>query len=307
MTDQPGADKPATLDALRQLIISASVRLTPRMRDAARYALDHPNELALSPVATVAASAGMSAAAFIRLAKALGFDGYAQLQHLFREPLRAALKPTFSERIRHVGGEQALDNPDDPAALLRAFSQANIVSLEHLQAEAGALPLRAAISLIQNARIVHVLGLRRSYAVAAYLSYALNRIGQPAVLISGLGGAIAEQASVVNAQDLLIAISFPPYAADTLAICDLVRQSGAKRLAITNAGLSPVAKDADLVLEVNDAELKGFRSLTSAMCLVQSLVMGLAFSKRHELTKKRTKKSGSAAAASVPDLKNIDC
>jgi DNA-binding MurR/RpiR family transcriptional regulator len=300
------SDKPTTLDALRMLIISGSVRLTPRMHDAARYALDHPSELALNPVASVAANASMSPAAFIRLAKALGFDGYAELQRLFREPLQRALKPTFRERIRHVGGEQVLDNPDDPAALLRALSQANIVSLEHLQADAATLPLREAVSLIQNARIVHVLGLRRSYAVAAYFSYALNRIGQPAVLITGQGGAIMEQASVVDAQDLLIAISFPPYAADTLTICDLVRQNGAKRLAITNAGLSPVAKDADLVLEVNDAELKGFRSLTSAMCLVQSLVMGLAFSKRQELTKKRKKKSG-AAIVSALDLKNIDC
>ena len=35
-------------------------------------------------------------------------------------------------------------------------------------------------------------------------------------------------------------------------------------------------RDADLVLQVNDAELQGFRSLTSAMCLAQTLAMGLA-------------------------------
>lgn len=295
--------KPTTLNALRQLIISESERLTPRMRDAARYAMDHPNDMALNTVATVAASAKLSPAAFIRMAKALGLDGYSELQRLFRAPLHHAVKPTFSERIRHFGGEQTLEHPEDPAALLQAFSQANIVSLEHLQADAASLPLREAINLIQKARIVHVLGLRRSYAIAAYLSYALNRVGQPAVQITGLGGAIAEQASTANAQDLLIVISFPPYAADTLQVCEQVRQSGAKRLAITNACLSPVAKDADLVLEVNDAELKGFRSLTSAMCLVQALAMGLAFSKRN----KRRKPAHGAAAPLSPDLKTIDC
>jgi DNA-binding MurR/RpiR family transcriptional regulator len=149
-----------------------------------------------------------------------------------------------------------------------------------------------------------VLGLRRSYAVAAYLAYALNRIGQPAVLITGMGGAIAEQASVVNGQDLLIAISFPPYAPDTLAICDQVRQSGAKRMAITDACLSPIARDADLVLEVNDAQLKGFRSLAAAMCVAQALVMGLAFSKRQKHQKRR---KGSGAIPVALDLKHIDC
>ena len=299
-----GSGKPTSLGALRQLITRESERLTPRMRDAARYVIEHPNDVALNPVASVAAGAGIAPSAFIRLAKALGFDGYSELQRLFREPLQRVVKPTFSERIRHYGGEQALDNPDDPAEVLRAFSRANIVSLEHLQADAAALPLQQAIRLIQNARMVHVLGLRRSYAVAAYLAYALNRVGQSAVQITGLGGAIAEQASTASAQDLLIAISFPPYAADTLQVCEQVRRQGAKRLAITNAFLSPVARDADLVLEVNDAELLGFRSLTSAMCLAQTLAMGLAFGKRN---KRRPRTGGADALAATPDLRDIDC
>ena len=297
--------KPTNFAELRDLISRESERLTPRMRDAARYAMDHPNDVALNPVATVALMAKIAPAAFIRLAKALGYDGYSDLQRLFREPLQRAVKPTFRERIRHYGGEQTLENPEDPAEVLRALSQANVVSLEHLQADAGSLPLKEAINLIQKARIVHVLGLRRSYAVAAYLAYALNRVGQPAVQITGLGGAVAEQASVANAQDLLIAISFPPYATDTLQVCEQLRRSGVKRLAITDAFLSPVAKNADLVLEVNDAKLLGFRSLTSAMCLAQTLAVGLAFDKRS----KRQKRSANGSDASVlaHDLQDIDC
>jgi DNA-binding MurR/RpiR family transcriptional regulator len=66
-----------------------------------------------------------------------------------------------------------------------------------------------------------------------------------------------------------------------------------------------VAKDADLVLEVNDAKLLGFRSLTSAMCLAQTLAVGLAFDKRS----KRQARSGPSAAVHVlaPDLQDIDC
>ena len=297
------APKPGNLDELRELIARESERLTPRMRDAARHALEHPNDVALSPIAAVAAAAGMAPSAFVRMAKALGFDGYSDLQRLFIAPLQDAVKPTFRERIRHYGGEQALDNPADPAEVLQAFSQANIVSLEHLAADAGALPLKQAIDLIQNARMVYVVGLRRSYAVAAYLAYALNRVGQPAVQLNGLGGAIGEQAFGATAQDLLIAISFPPYAGDTLAVCEQVRRQGAKRLAITNAFLSPIAKDADLTLEVNDAELLGFRSLTSALCLAQTLAMGLAFNKRTQ----RGKRAGGKGKPTAPDLQGIDC
>lgn len=288
--------KPATLDDLRQRIGAASAQLTPRARDAARYALDHPNDLALNPLAAVAQSSGIAASAFIRMAQALGFSGYGELQQLFREPLQRTAPPSWRERIRHYGGEQAVEDASDPVAVLRAFSQANRVSLEHLRDEAGALPLGSAISLIRKARLVHVLGLRRSYAVAAYLAYALPRVGRPCVQITGQGGAITEQARAVGPQDLLIAISFPPYAGDTLKVCEQVHAAGARRLAITDTVLSPVARDAELVLQVNDAELHGFRSLTSAMCLAQTLAMGLAFAER--------RRRGATPAA---DLDDIDC
>lgn len=301
--------KPPTLEALCALISQENERLTPRMRDAAHYAVEHPNDIALSPLAIVATAAKIAPSAFIRMAQALGYDGYSDLQRLFRALLKQATNPTFSERIRHFGGEQTLEHPDDPAEVLRAFSRANIVSLEHLHADAEKLPLREAIRLIQNARIVHVIGLRRSYAVAAYLAYALNRVGRNAMQLNGLGGAIAEQASNANEQDLLIAISFPPYAADTLQVCEQVRLQGAKRLAITNTLMSPIAKDADLVLEVNDAELLGFRSLTSAMSLAQTLAMGLAFSKRDGRRKGASKdaRTGVDSRPRTPDLRAIDC
>jgi len=301
--------KPPTLEALRALISHENERLTPRMRDAAHYAVEHPNDIALSPLVTVAAAAKMAPSAFIRMAQALGYDGYSDLQRLFRSLLKQATTPTFSERIRHFGGEQTLEHPDDPADVLRAFSRANIVSLEHLHADAAKLPLRQAIRMIQNARIVHVIGLRRSYAVAAYLAYALNRVGRNAMQLNGLGGAIAEQAGTANDEDLLIAISFPPYAADTLQVCEQVRLQGAKRLAITNTLMSPIAKGADLVLEVNDAELLGFRSLTSAMSLAQTLAMGLAFSKRDG--RRKSGRVGGRTGANnqprTPDLRDIDC
>lgn len=288
-------DKPGNLDELRSRIAALGAGLTPRVRAAALYALDHPNDIALSPVATLAQASGIAASAFIRMAQALGFSGFGELQRLFIEPLQRAATPSFRERIRHFGGEQAIDDPSDPTELLRAFSQANTVSLEHLRDDAANLALRRAIKMIRGARVVYVLGLRRSYAVAAYLSYALNRVGRPSVQITGMGGAIAEQASGAGPRDLLIAVSFPPYAGDTLQVCEQAKRQGAQRLAITDAVLSPVARDADLVLQVNDAELLGFRSLTSAMCLVQSLAMGLAFAQRGQ---------GGAAPAALQD---IDC
>ncbi len=276
----PAPGKPASLDELRARIGRLGEGLSPRLRDAAAYALEHPNDVALNSVAEVAASAGIATSAFIRMAQALGFAGYAELQRLCREPLQRASPPSFRERIRHHGGELELTDPSDPTAVLQAFSQANIVSLQHLRDDAARMQLVRAITLLRRARMVYVLGLRRSFAVASYLAYALNRVARPAVQITGLGGAITEQASAAGPHDLLLAISFPPYAADTLQVCDQVQRAGARRLAITDTVLSPIAPGSELVLQVNDAALLGFRSLTAAMALAQALAMGLAFRER---------------------------
>ena len=294
------SDKPDTPEALRALVAQRGSELTPRMRDAAHYALEHPGDVALCSLAELGERAQLAPAAFIRMAKALGFSGFTDLQRLFRAPLQQAVQPSYRERIRHYGGELTLERPEDPAAVLRAFSQANIVSLQHLQADADTLPLREAIGMLQRARLVHVIGLRRSYALAAYLAYALNRIGRSAIHITAQGGMVAEQALAVGPKDLVVAISFPPYAADTLQVCDQIKAQGAGLLAISNGVLSPLGRSADLLLDVNDAELKGFRSLTSAMCLVQTLVMGIAFGQRHRARK-------TAGAKPSPDLVDIDC
>lgn len=286
---------PASLDELRARVAELAGQLSPRVAAAARDALEHPKEIALNPVAAVAARSGIAASAYIRMAQALGFSGYAQLQALFVEPLHRAAAPTWRERIRHHGGELALDDPADPVQVLRAFSEANIVSLQHLQDEAARLALPKAISLIRGARLVWVLGLRRSFPVAAYLAYALNRVGRPCVQVTGLGGSIAEQARAAGPRDLLIAISFPPYAADTLAVCEQLQAAGVPRLAITDSVLSPVARGAAQVLQVDDAELLGFRSLTASMALAQALAMGLAF-------RERRRRPGAASA-----LDEIDC
>jgi DNA-binding MurR/RpiR family transcriptional regulator len=67
-------------------------------------------------------------------------------------------------------------------------------------------------------------------------------------------------------------------------------------VAITDSVLSPIGQMADTVIEVNDAELLGFRSLTASFCIAQTLAMGLAFSEWE-----------SDSTFSHDRLKDIDC
>jgi DNA-binding MurR/RpiR family transcriptional regulator len=133
------------------------------------------------------------------------------------------------------------------------------------------------IALLQEARTFFVVGMGRSFPMAAYLSYALSRVGRSAVHISGLGGSLREQVSALHSDDVLIAVSFPPYAQGTVDAYEQVVTIGAPIIAITDSIISPIGPKASVLIEVNDAELLGFRSLTAAFCIAQTLAMELAF------------------------------
>lgn len=77
--------------------------------------------------------------------------------------------------------------------------------------------------------------------------------------------------------DLLIAISFHPYSEETIAVVNAARASGGRVLAISDSLVSPVAKPAEQVLQIREAEVRKFRSLSASMCLAQALVINFAF------------------------------
>ena len=91
-----------------------------------------------------------------------------------------------------------------------------------------------------------------------------------------------EQLSMVGPQDLVISISFSPYAQETIALSQMVSLSGAKQVVITDGQLSPVAVFGDVCFVVQEAKVDAFRSLSASFCLVQTLAVSLAFKTKNE-------------------------
>lgn len=274
--------KPTSAADFQALLLHERDRFTPRMLEVGGYVIQNPKDVALNPVSELARRSGLAATSFVRLAQTMGFSGFAEMQRLFREPLRQAYPASLDERIRHSQGEQVIPDANDVAAIGRSFAQANIASLAHLTDRLGAMPLDSAIDLLLGARVIYVMGVDRSYAAASYLAYALNRTGQQTIQITGMGSAILDHVAVMAPDDVLIAISFPPYARETVAVTAAARAKGNPVLAITNSTVSPITEGAAEVLMVDDAELHGFRSLTALLTLAQTLVMGIAYRKRRE-------------------------
>jgi len=120
-------------------------------------------------------------------------------------------------------------------------------------------------------------GFRRSLPVSSYLAYSLQQLSKRTVFVDGVGGLTRQQMQAIGPDDLLIDVSFHPYAEETIQAVQMAITHEAKVLSVSDSLVSPTSKPATLALQVKEAEIRKFRSLAATMCLVQAIVISYAF------------------------------
>ena len=269
---------PDNLELLRSEIASRYDELSPRLKQVASFVLDNPNDIALETLAVNANRCDVQPSTIVRFAKVFGYSGASEMQRLFRdEILAAAPSPSYSERIRQF--QERSDTVDWllPYNVMREFAESNIIALEHLRDAVRKDDLDRSLELMHDAHTIYLAGVRRAFPVAAYLAYSLSHVEKRAFLLDGVAGMTSEQSWMLGPDDLVIAVSFRPYASETIAVVERATANGAPLIAISDSRLSPVAKNANVCFEIKDAEVRQFRSLTASMCLAQTLVISYAY------------------------------
>lgn len=248
--------------------------LPRRLRQVADYALDNPDEIALSTAAEVARKAGVQASTLVRFAQALDYSGFSELQKLFRSRLRQQV-PDHRERIETLRVEGAA-GPDMARVLLDGFVEASRESLSRLQDAALLRDIDLATDLIAGARTVVLVGARRMFPVVAYLAYAFGKLGIRAVLVDDIGSLGPEQAAIATSDDVVVAVSCAPYTPATVALAARADAAGIPVIALTDGALSPLAQHCRLCLAVREADYGAFRSMAATFAIAMTLAVGSA-------------------------------
>jgi len=178
-----------TAEELRLQIKREYEGLSRQLRVVAQYILDHPNEVGLETVTVVSERMGVQPSTVVRLAKALGFSGASELQRLFKEEVvNGAGALGYKERIRRYKAPQDGKGAGPVLDLVNEALECGILGLEDLRHSMSARDVKKAVQLIQSAETVYVAGFQRSFPVAAYLAYALQKLRRNMVFIDGAGG-----------------------------------------------------------------------------------------------------------------------
>ena len=271
----PQSKPPSDYEELIRTIHERHDNMSKSYQRIAVYLTQNPNDVAVHSVHAIAERCGVHASNVVRFAQALGYDGFKTLQSLFQKRLSTAA-PGFEARVKALESELGARKDRSEGGFLRDLIVRDIASLQDLLADVSEADLKKAVTLLENAEVIYLLGQLRSSPVADLLRYVLTMLGKRCVLLDPSGGLATHMARDIRKTDLLFAISFRFYATEVVNIVDEAASRKAPIIAISDSTLSPVAKAATVLFSVPEHEYTFSRSLAAPMCLAQALTVALA-------------------------------
>ncbi|WP_223846671.1 MurR/RpiR family transcriptional regulator [Komagataeibacter rhaeticus] len=277
---------PATYEALIRVIHDRYEHLSNSYQKIALYITQNPNDVAVVSVHTAAEKCGVHASGCVRFAQSLGYQGFKDLQAVFRRRL-STVALGFNARVQALEDELGAREDRSETGFMHELILRDIASLQELLDNITAEQIARAVDLMERADTIYLLGQLRSAPVAELLRYTLAMLGRRAVLLDAAGGLATHMARVMRPDDLLLAVSFRFYANEVVNIVEDAASRDIPVVAITDSTLSPLAKNARVTFAVPEHEYTFSRSLAAPMCLAQSLIVALASRLQNESRKPR--------------------
>ena len=255
--------KPETLDQLMTQIEQQHANMPKRLREIGNFVLGHPEAIALSTLAELAAETDIATSAFVRFAQTLGFDGFSQMQALFRQQVRSSW-PQYASRLSDMADV-------DPADHFEALSVSAVESINRLSNTVSMEHLETAVRKLTDAETIWFAAGGRAKPVTVYMSYVLTKLGIRSQEFREAPAEAMRELNLVGPRDVLLVVSFAPYGELTVKLAQEAASRGVKIISITDTMVSPVALDTTLL--VTEENIFAFRSLCATMNLAQYLAI----------------------------------
>lgn len=236
--------------------------------------LDRPDDVALQSMRQLAGEAGVTPATMVRLAKALGYEGYEHFRAPFQERLRDP-EGSYSARARAMQAGHDLESGDPTVQMLLRQHDMEVENLGRTFDGIGAERLADAAGLLAEAQTLYVIGLRSCYSVAFLFHYSVRLFRSSVHLIDGHAATLPDAVRGIRRGDAVLAISFAPYTRETVEIVEFSAANGAQIVAITDSEVSPLAAVADEVLVVRTDSPSFLHSMLGAVSVAQALTAAM--------------------------------
>ena len=162
---------------------------------------------------------GVSESTVVRFATELGFKGYPELQ----KELQQLIKSKLTAVQRMEVSENLIGDSDIITSVLNGDIELIRATAEKTSREA----FKNAVSEINRAKRIYILGVRSSAALASFLAFYFNLVFDAVTLIDTASASeMFEQMFRIDEKDVCIAISFPRYSKQTVNALRFIADRG---------------------------------------------------------------------------------
>ncbi len=263
---------PDTKD-LSQRIEASLSEMSKGQKRIADFIMKNYDKAAYMTALRLGDSVGVSESTVVRFAMDLGYSGYPQLQKALQDMVRNRL--TTLQRME-------MTSDMSRSMVLRTVLRADMSNLRQTIESIDAEEFEQVVDLVYNSRRVYVLGARSSAPLAQFMGYYLNfLLDNVQIVTSGIND-IMEQLVHIESDDVLIGISFPRYSKRTIEGVRFAKEKGAKIIAITDSGASPLNEYASHVLVAHSNIASFVDSLVAPFSIANAFIVAIGLQKRQE-------------------------
>ena len=266
-------ERPETLDQLMTQIEQQHASMPKRLREIGNFVLGHPEAIALSTLAELAVETDIATSAFVRFAQTLGFDGFSQMQAVFRQQVRSSW-PQYASRLSDMADV-------NPADHFEALSSSAVASIKRLSNSVSMEHLEAAVCKLAGAETIWFAAGGRARPVTAYMKYMLTKLGIRTQEFREAPSEAMRELNLIGPNDVLLVVSFAPYGKLTVKLAQEAASRSAEIVSVTDTMVSPVALDTTLL--VTEESIFGFRSLCATMNLAQYLAIEIGLKREKDV------------------------
>ncbi len=254
------------MSQLSEIIQKQADRLTPSEQRLVTAVLAQPRQAALATVTDLAREAGVHEATVSRLARKLGYVGYAA----FRSALQTEFLPTEETATRLQRSLQTVAG----CGVLASLVTEEAAALANLVAHVTEDQIAHAAERMIRARRLYVFGRGNAEALALMMAKRFRRFGRDVHLLTGDARSLAEGVLGMGQGDVLLVYALRRAPRPYAALAEHARARGVPVIAISDT-LGPMLVPApDMVLSApRSSDVDSFQTLTVPMAISNAIVL----------------------------------
>ncbi|WP_164514771.1 MurR/RpiR family transcriptional regulator [Bifidobacterium goeldii] len=234
----------------------------------ARYLLSDYPTACLGPIASIASGAGVSAPSVVRFAKSMGFASYIAFRDAVLAEIAADSKGPL-DRARNFDGDEHTPRVQEQLEILLSKASHDLSRIPLAEWD------NVASLLADSSKTIYVAGGRFSTAVARILALNLQLLRPNVILLDDLDQRDKGCLLDMNRKSVFFVFDFYRYQKSVIRAAHVAKQKGATIILMSNINegdISPIKKDASVVLPVSTTSFLPLNGLSTAVTVIEILL-----------------------------------